>query len=123
MISPGAIVRCSQTGTMLWTVRSVAGEGSRVHLIARHDDGFGFSGRTAGIHDVIEVAPARIYSPGEQVTCDGVTYTVLQDRGDTVEFQAPEKIFRHRPTRTNLRIPAGQIVTLAKSDLALETLE
>lgn len=124
MIQIGDIVTTRQTGTDLWVVRAVAGEGSRAHLRGKLIDHRGratYTDRVSGLGDIAVIVPAATYTPGQQVELDGVRLTVTRDLGDVVEFSVPEKRFEHA-AGVNVRLPAGNSITISKAELALDAL-
>jgi signal peptidase I len=92
MISPGALVTIKQFGAALWVVRRPASNGSW-YCTGKLRDAIGraaWRGQIAGAGDIIVIRDAPDYLPGEVIERDGLSLTVVADRGDEVEFSVPE---------------------------------
>ena len=90
MISPGALVTCRQTGTVLYVLKAPA-PGGRWYLASKRVDQRGraeFTGRVACAGDLTVIREARTFEPGETVEHDGLCHEVSADLGDEVEIVA-----------------------------------
>ena len=119
MISPGAIVNCTQTGTTLWVVKGRTND-DRWRLVRRDTRGRRVA-RVAGVGDVEEVTPAPEFEPGISILVHGEVHDVLRDLGDALELIVPD---RSRRTRAGdyLHEPGDNTVEIPKSELVLEDL-
>ena len=123
MIAPGALVLRRQTGAVAWVVHSRMADG-RFKCISKGVDRVGhqlFSSRTAGPNEIVLVRDAPTYEAGTTVEHNGKSYTVASDNGDSLTLIVP---VTRRPLRSGgyLRLAAGNLTTVSKSDLTLETL-
>ena len=66
--------------------------------------------------------PAPTYEVGDAIEHDGLSYIVAADLGDHVELTVQATRFPLRGGGA-LHVPGGNIITVAKSDLTLETLK
>jgi hypothetical protein len=125
MIAPGAIVRVYLQGDTAWVVRGKTLDGSRWRVTCKDVDApnrAALSARVVGEGDIVLIKPAPTYEPGSTITHNGVAHTVARDLGDEIELIVPASRF---PTKggDHLLRPAGNHVTIPKSDLVLETLQ
>lgn len=111
----GSTVRCRQTGDDVWVIRQV--DGDRLHLRSR--DGNRYTGRVCGAGDVTVVAPPPTFTPGIQITHDGQTVIVREDRGDDVVCVTQDARWIWRDG-TRLLMRGGNGYTVNKADLVVE---
>jgi hypothetical protein len=122
-MTPGAKVTVPQTGSTLWIVQRLRGDG-RADLIRRLTDYLGrvqYRGHIAGLGDITEVAPAPTFTPGFTITRDGVEHVVIEDRGDEVLFEVGAH-FKELRGGNRLKLPSGNVTTISKADLRIEGL-
>ena len=123
MIAPGALVTVRQYGLTAWVVERR--EAGRWHVVSKGIDDRGravYFGRVAGEGDIALITPAPVYEAGTTVEHNGMQHVVASDNGDSITLTVPDS---RRPLRGggHLHIAAGNTITLAKSDLALEELK
>jgi hypothetical protein len=125
MISPGAICTIRQHGAQLWVVKCPGPEAGRWYLTRKSTNRRGqatYQNHLAGVGDLTLVLDAKTYQPGDTVNYRGLDHIVLEDRGDDVELGVPEHT---APTKgiELVRIPAGNVTTISKTDLTLEDIK
>jgi hypothetical protein len=124
MISVGAVVTCRQTANVAWVARRKLDDG-RWLLIGKAMDQHGratYSSRTAGEGDLQEVTPAPSYEEGTTITFESAPHTVQRDLGTEVELIVPANRHAHSSGVT-LHVAGGNIITVSKADITLETLK
>jgi hypothetical protein len=124
VITPGALVTCKWTGTVLY-VAVRADDAGRWHLRSKATDEAGraaYTGRTAGVGDIVVVKSALTYQPGETLEFGGKLLTVLRDLGHEVEFTVLE---HSRPLHRggSVRHAGGHTTLVSKADLMIEALK
>jgi len=120
MISSGCIVRINRQGDILWVVHSRTTDG-RWKCVRSVNSWRGerFTSLSVGEGDVVLVAAAPVYEVGVAIMHNGIAHVVLADHGDAVELEVPSSRFPLKGGGA-LSILSGNVITLSKSDLALE---
>lgn len=120
-VSPGWIVTCRQTGTILYAVEGKAPDGIRWRIRSMRVDRKGRidpTARTVGEPDLVVIREAPAYSPSEMIEHEGRFYEVARDLGSHVELLVPEDRYRTKGGNF-LRIEAGHRTTVDKATLVL----
>ncbi len=124
MVSAGSTVLCRQTGHVAWVAVRLRDDGMW-ELRTKEIDRFGqsrFIGRTAGAGDLHEVTPAPTFAYGDVIWHDRAAHKVRADLGYAVELIVTETRFVTAGGEY-LTIASGNIMTIRKADIVLESMK